>query len=37
MCVAAFVRNCRMKDGMHKSKVAEYEGGSGLQDIIKIY
>jgi len=37
MCVAAFVRNYRMKDGMYKSKVAEYEGGGRLQEIIKVY
>jgi hypothetical protein len=37
MCVVAFFRNYRMKDGIYKSKVAEYKGGGRLQEIIKIY
>ena len=37
MCIVVFFRNYRMKDGIYKSKVAEYEGGGRLQEIIKIY
>jgi hypothetical protein len=37
MCVVTFFRIYRMKDGIYKLKVADYEGGGRLQEIVKIY
>jgi hypothetical protein len=34
MSNVAFFRNYRMKDGIYKSNVAEYDGGGRLKEII---